>query len=513
MKTNITLINCFSGNPMLPDAPPYGLLYVGSALQRAGHKVRIHDRHLNVYQDVVSFGEKLLDGAGEIFGLGGVASAYKDAVELASYLKSRKPGCKIIIGGYLASTARCLLREAPVDIVVRGEGEITAVEAVDALLKGSPLDDIRGIAFLKDGVIVNTPNREQIANLDEIPFPDYGLVEMERYLVPAYKAPYFRFDPRHKKYKGVLADIKTSRGCTNSCSFCYRHMKGIRHHSPKYVVKHMKYLQDAFKAVFFNISDELTISDAGWVEEFCRAKKETNLDCLFRINSARVDLINERMLADLRDVGMVAITFGIESGSQKMLDNMHKRTTVEQNARALNICRKLGLQTTIALVVGLPGESFSTVLETARFLMACPHYPNIQEYEYDDMSDLRIFTPIAFPGTPLYEQGLKLGIILDEHSYLLTLNNNEVMRSYNFCGYPDFVLKFWIYTLYFVYRISYFWENKNFREMRDLLWQFTMTLWKFIRTLTRSVFSKKPHKSFSASSTYNIREVASERNT
>ncbi len=481
MKTDIALINCYSGSPAPPDTPPYGLLYVGSALKRAGYVVSIHDRHLDIHQDMVTFGDKLLESGAEIFGLGGVASAYKDAVELALYLKSQRPRCRIIAGGYLGSTVQCLLRKAPVDLVVRGEGEITAVEAMDALTKGKPLDGIRGITFLKNGVIVSTPNREQVADLDEIPFPDYSLVEMKRYLVPAYKAPYFRVDPKHTKYDGVLIDIKSSRGCTNSCSFCYRHMKGVRQHSPMYVLKQMKYLQDVFKAVFFNISDELTISDAGWVDEFCRIKKEMNLDFLFRITSARVDLINEKMLEKLRDAGMVAITFGIESGSQRMLNNMRKHTTVQQNTKALNICRKLGLQTTVALVVGLPGENFLTVMETTHFLMTCPHYSNVMEYEYDDLNDLRIFTPIAFPGTLLYKQGQELGIIPpDEHSYLLTLNENEVMRGYNFSGYPDFVLKFWIYSLYFVYRLGFYWEYKKFRKMFMLFCKSVPALLKFI---------------------------------
>lgn len=469
LNRGITLINCYSGNSAPPDTPPTGILYVGSALQRAGYKVRILDRHLDIRQTVVEFGEKLLESEHQIFGLGGVASAYKEAVELASFLKSRKPDCIIIVGGYLAATAQCLLRKAPVDVIVRGEGEITAVAVVNALLQGTALDDIRGISFLKNDIIVNTPNGEQIENLDEIPFPDYNLVEMERYVVPAKKAPYFRLDSRHEKYQGVLVDIKTSRGCTNGCSFCYRHMRGIRHHSPQYVLEHMKYLQDTFKAVFFNISDELTISDASWAEEFCKKKKEMNLNCLFRINSARVDLINEKMLTELRDAGMVAITFGIESGSQRMLDNMHKRTTVEQNRQALDLCRKLGLQTTVALVVGLPGENFFTVMESARFLLNCPHYPNIRDYEYDDMNDVRIFTPIAFPGTLIYRHGLASGIIKDEHSYLWTLNDNDVMRSYNFSGHPDFVLKFWVYSLYFVYKFSYFWEHKELRKIAGLL--------------------------------------------
>lgn len=481
MKADIALINCYSGSPAPPDTPPYGLLYVGSALKRAGYAVSIHDRHLDSHQDVATFASKLLESRAQVFGLGGVASAYKDALELATYLKKQKPGCRIIAGGYLGSTLQSLLRKAPVEFVVRGEGEITAVEAMDALIKDRPLDDIRGISFLKGGIVFNTPNREQIPDLDQIPFPDYSLVEMNRYLVPGYKAPYFRIDPRHTKYDGVLVDIKSSRGCTNSCSFCYRHMKGIRQHSPMYVVKQMKHLQELFKAVFFNISDELTISNAGWVDEFCRIKKELNLDCLFRITSARVDLINEKMLEKLRDAGMVAITFGIESGSQRMLNNMRKHTTVQQNAKALKICRKLGLQTTIALVVGLPGENFITIMETARFLITCPHYSNTIEYEYDDLNDLRIFTPIAFPGTLLYKQGQELGIVTqDEHAYLLTLNENEVMRGYNFTGYPDFVLKFWIYGLYFIYRLSFYWEYRQYRKIIHLFYKSVPALIKFI---------------------------------
>lgn len=456
---------------MPPDVPPYGLLYVGSALQRAGYKVRIFDRHLHINENVASFCSQFIAGDNAIYGLGGVASAYKDAIEIAAYLKNKSPGCKIITGGYLGATAHCLLQRAPIDGNVRGEGEVTAVELVNALIENKPLKDVLGISFLENGVLVNTPNRQQIQNLDDIPFPDYGLVEMEPYLLPVSKAPYFRYDPRHSKYDGVLIDIKTSRGCTNACSFCYRHMSGIRHHSPEYILDHIKYLQDTFNANFFNLSDELTFSSAEWVDEFCVKKKEKNLDFLFRITSARVDIVNEDMLAKLKASGMVAITFGIESGSQIMLDNMHKHTTVEQNLKALRLCKKLDLQTTIALVVGLPGENISTVLETAGFLFSCPHYAVNREYEFDDMYDLRIFTPVAFPGTLLYKQGLKLGIITDEHSYLCSLNDNQVMRNYNYTDYPWFISSLFSGGLYFIYRISYDWENRKFFDMLRLLWR------------------------------------------
>ena len=145
---------------------------------------------------------------------------------------------------------------------------------------------------------------------------------------------------------------------------------------------------------------------------------------------------------------------------------------------ALNLCAKLGLQTTIALVVGLPGENFKTIRETAAFLKKCPHtVPNIQETEYDDMSDIRIFNPIAFPGTTLYKQGLAMGIIKDEPTYLSSLYDNVTMRSYYFTRYPRRIHKFWIEYLYFVYRGAYFRERKRNRQyLRMLLYLMVTTI-------------------------------------
>lgn len=485
MKPLITLINCYSGNPVPPDAPPYGLLYVGSAIQRAGFPVRIYDRHLNIQLDVKTFCDQLLSEEYQIFGLGGIASAYKDAIQIASYIKDKKLESKIIVGGYLGATAKQLLVHAPIDAIVQGEGEITTIELLDALLQNKPIAGIPGLTFLNDGKIVETPHRKQITNLDEIPFPDYTLVEIEKYLIPSDKAPYFRLDARSKNRKGALIDIKSSRGCTNNCTFCYRHMKGIRHHSPEYVLKHMKYLHETYHVEFFNISDELTISNAEWVDEFCRLKKEQNLNVLFRITSARVDLITEEMLFKLKNAGMVAITYGIESGSQKMLNTMNKLTTVEQNLNALKLTYKLGLQTTIPLVIGLPGENFFTVFETFRFLIACPHYPTDREYEDDDMYDLRVFSPVAFPGTVLYQQGQKLGIIANEHEYLLLVNDNTIMRNYNYTGYPNVILKLWIRSLYFIYRSSYFLENKEFCNLSNYIGKSILSLGKIFLNLRR----------------------------
>lgn len=462
IKANIILINCFSGNPVPPDAPPYGLLYVGSALDRAGHNVKIFDRHLDVTENLDLFLKDIIKEDCDIYGLGGVASAYKDAIEISRYLKDKKPNCKIMVGGYLG-TAKIILKNAPVDVIVRGEAEITAPELVDALMSSKALDYVHGITFLKDNDYHLTPARGQIGNLDDIPFPNYSLVELHRYLISAEKAMYFRRDPRHVKYRGFVIDIKTSRGCTHSCSFCYRHVKGIRQHSPEYVLDLMQYLHKTYNTVFFNISDELTLSDnIEWGLALCRLIEERKVDFLFRITSARVDMVDEGILTKLRDAGMVAMNFGIESGSQTMLNNMRKFTTVEQNHKALRLCKDLGIQTTIALVLGLPGENWKTIYETAIFLAKCPHYPNSMEYDQDDITDIRIFTCVAFPGTTLYKQGVKMGIIRDEHEYLSLLGDNDVMRSFNFTGYPDYILKLWIHILYFSYRMAYFVESGEY---------------------------------------------------
>lgn len=461
----IALVNCYSGCPIPPGIPPYGVLYVGSALKRSGHDVHIFDRQLDIRESVSSFCKRLTKDKYDIYGLGGVTSCYQEALEIVKYLKNQDKKPIVIVGGYLSSPYKVLLKNVPVDAVVHGEGEITAVELVKAFEAGRNIDDIDGISFCRDGNVIKTKNREQIACLDDIPFPDYSLIELEEYLVPGEKAMYFRFDPRIKDYLGKEIAIVTERGCTNNCTFCYRHMRGMRQHSPGYVLKHIKLLQERYGVDLFRISDELTISDSKWAYEFCKLKGRYNLGFLFRIEAARVDMIDEKMLVALKDAGMVEITFGIESGSQTMLNRMRKNTIVEENLAALNLCAKLGLQTTLSMIVGLPGENFKTIRETAAFLRKCPHTaPNIQETEYDDMSDIRIFNPVAFPGTTLYKQGLATGIIKDEHAYLCSLYDNVTMRSYNFTGYPRRIYKWWIHYLYFVYRSAYFRERKHYRQ-------------------------------------------------
>lgn len=160
----IALINCFSGNVMSPDAPPYGLLYIGSALERAGYQVCVYDRHLNSKQDVSSFVCNILEEEFDVLGLGGIASAYKDAIEIASCFKKSAPQKKIIVGGYLGSTAKALLKKANIEAVVLGEGEISTIKLLRALSNGEPLEDVPCIAFLRQwGDIYHStrkPNRK-----------------------------------------------------------------------------------------------------------------------------------------------------------------------------------------------------------------------------------------------------------------------------------------------------------------------------------------------------------------
>jgi radical SAM superfamily enzyme YgiQ (UPF0313 family) len=221
------------------------------------------------------------------------------------------------------------------------------------------------------------------------------------------------------------------------------------------------------------MSDELTISEPEWAHVFCSLKRERKMNFLFRINSARVDMVNKRILQELYDEGMVAITFGIESGSQLMLDKMRKGVKTLQNLEALRLCSEVGLQSTIALVVGLPGENFRTVFETTGFLMKCPSSLSIgfdsKRYLYDDMFDIRIFSPVAFPKTPLYNELLRTGPIKDEHKYMLSLNDNDQMRAYNFTGFPSFLLVFWSHWLYFVYRACYCWRQRKYPKIFYLM--------------------------------------------
>lgn len=416
---------------------PFGLLYAASSAYRSGHNVRILDiaKENLTYSDIK---EMIYEFSPDLIGLGGITSSYKNCKELTNNIKRDFREIPVVVGGVISSVSDLLLEKTGADFIVHGEGEISFPNLIDAIQTGGDFQKVKGISFLSGGKIYKTERQRQISNLDEIPIPEYSLLQMEKYISPIddWIKNYFTDKrERHEILERLSGEqyyfpIMTSRGCTHKCIFCYRHQKGLRQHSVEYVVNTMKYLRDNYGVAIFQINDELTTANKKWVLEFCDTLVNERLGVFFIVLSSRVDNIDEEILVRLKKAGCLMINYGYESGSDNILKEIKKGVTREQALEAGLLTKKVGIKNVPEIIIGFPSENERTVNETIDFLKQLDTWP------------ISINTPIPFPKTPLWDYGVTHGLIKDKEEFVLRykrqmfvnftgMSNNRVRRLRN----------------------------------------------------------------------------------
>ncbi|MBU0672801.1 MAG: B12-binding domain-containing radical SAM protein [Candidatus Margulisbacteria bacterium] len=351
---------------------PLHLGFIASYLLKNGIEVRIIDELAG--QNVK---EELLMFRPDLAGITATTALAPDAYRIADLC--RWLGIRTVMGGVHAS----ILPDealAHVDMVVKGEGE-------NALLKIISED-------LRTGVI----EEEYIKNLDEIPIPARQLMDMEFYVQAKDRIPesYLYFVPP----KTRVAAILTSRGCPYDCIFCHNSWKGMpfRFNSPERVIEEIDVLVSKYqiKALFF-IEDNLFVHRSR-LKKICELLLERKYELVWGGN-ARVDNVDPEILALAKRAGCRQITFGFESGSQKILDILRKRTTVEQIVKAIRMTREAGLLVNGTFIIGNPEETVEDIRATQRLIRENPI----------DSVGICIATP--FPGTELWNIAERQGAI------------------------------------------------------------------------------------------------------
>lgn len=240
-------------------------------------------------------------------------------------------------------------------------------------------------------------------SLDDIPMPEYGLLQMDHYLESAerWRDSYFKHDRlEYERVSEQLAGKKymfpiiTAIGCTHKCIFCYRHHKGLRQHSVQYVLSMMKHFHNLYGVDVFQINDELTTGNKAWVKEFCETIKRENLPICFIVLSARVDTVDEELLAMLKAANCLMINYGYESGSNIILKEIRKGVTRESALKAGLLTKAAGIRNIPEIIIGFPSETVETGDETIDFLKQLNTWP------------VSVYTPIPFPETPLWQYAM-----------------------------------------------------------------------------------------------------------
>jgi len=270
---------------------------------------------------------------------------------------------------------------------------------------------------------------------------------MEKYFgdIASYLTIYEAMLQRNQTSKYVLERIGerrrhipvvTSRGCSHRCLFCYRHMKGHRQHSVDYVVKHLKLLKDRYGLEGFQFCDELFNASRSWVMEFCDAIEQEKLDIFYLVSGARVDRIDEQMLTRLKETGCIEICYGQESGSNTILKEYRKGVSSVQNKEiTLLTTNKVGIPSTVQLVIGAPGETGQTIGETIQFLK------DVEAYQ----CSLNYLIPL--PGTPIWQHVLDKKYILNVEEYLDLVAEHGGTPLLNLTRIPDKIWRRWHYDI------------------------------------------------------------------
>lgn len=342
---------------------PTNLGYIASYLMKHGVEVNIIDELAG--QDVE---KELGKYKPDIVGLTATTPLAPDAYRIAKICKSMD--MVTVMGGVHASV---LPDEALqyVDIVVIGEGE-------QAML-----------AIVKNGIRSGIVSRPYIKNLDDIPPPARHLMQMDYYLRTRERASsgYLGFIPLRAK----AASLTTTRGCPYSCIYCHNTWRGIpyRFNSPERVVSEIKDLINGYKvqAIFFN--EDNAFLHKPRLRRICELIKKNNIDIIWGGNS-RVDDIDLDLLYMVKEAGCRQVSFGFESGSQRILNILNKKTTVEQNQRAIDLCKKVGIKINGTFMIGNPTETMEDIRATVDFI------------KRNEIDVLGIVITTPFPGTGLW---------------------------------------------------------------------------------------------------------------
>lgn len=379
-------------------SPPLGLAYIASLLETQGVEVKIVDMKILGLKPIEI--AKYLKGESEVLvGISTTMTAcFPEAIEISKVVKQVDKNIPVILGGNHATfTHREILQHYnSVDIVVLFEGEQTMLDLMKAVEGKSDLKYVKGIAYRDraENIIVTSP-RGRIEKLDELPIP-------ARHLLPI------------ESYNKRAATIVTSRGCPYSCIFCSTsafHGHRLRFHSPKRIANEIEYLVSEYKSDRIIFADDILTYNRKHIVKTCEEIVRRNLKITWGCNT-RADYIDRSLLNTVYRAGCTRIFFGIESGSQAILDRCKKHLDLRKARKAIELTKSTGIKATTSFILGLPGEDWSTIEATLNFILEA------------DTSQINVNILVPYPGTRICEDPNQYGIRIlskDWHYYTHTI--------------------------------------------------------------------------------------------
>ena len=307
-----------------------------------------------------------------------ISSTLSNDLKAAKYAKELG-ATTIAIGAHVTALPEDTLNNfSYMDFIIIGEAEITFKKLIDSLELDRNFDRIKGLAYRQNSFVKINEKREVISNLDDLPIPRHDLLPIDKHNLP--------FIGRHYTF------VTASRGCPYPCTFCRSPVMWdhkVRSRSATSIMKELRTLNDLGIKNFMFHSDTFTINK-DIVIDLCKMIIDEGLKFKWICNS-RVDTLDKEMLQWMKKAGCWMIAYGIESGSQKILDNVKKNITLKQSEDAVQETIEAGIKVWGYFIIGLPGETKETIEETIAFAMKLPL----------DLANFAVGAP--YPGTEFYD--------------------------------------------------------------------------------------------------------------
>jgi len=452
--------------------PKVAIVSLVEAMKRAGYAKSTYDFYDidMLYPSDEEIRKYFLSYKPNVVGLSAVVStSYSQVKSISSIIRKELPDCWIVMGGNLSACSEAVLKHTDIDISVVGDGEIAWIKILEHIEKYPErnnyeafikLGDIKGVAFLDKQGKINMNGFGQAIPAEDMPYPEYELLksglkdkpqEFNNYFKEGLDTHWFALDDRAKdENRGkYIGQIFASKGCVAKCTFCQRSTKGYSVQPLEHLENHLIYLKEKLNVGFIQILDENFGSNKKHAYQVADILHKQNL--IWFAGGVRVTNTKEDDIKYYKSRGCSALKYGVESGSQKILDLMEKVFKLEDVYNALTSCFKHNVQSPIAVMVGMPGEDETTAAETGQLIGKVASMLGVHP---EDMT-YEILYALPLPGTPLWEYGEQVGVIgtkdSDVVNYLTRVADAGSYKRYyiHLNGAPISEILFWEYIVKF----------------------------------------------------------------
>jgi len=399
---------------------PFGYAYLAGYLRQQSEAVKMlfRPRKRTGFKEFV---RQIIELKPLIVGFGTLYPDLYDVKELINLLNQTGRDFPIVIGGQMVTpTPEFAIKITGADYGVIGEGEIILYQLVKTLREQKSTSRVKGLIIRDGDQVILTGAGQYIEDLSKLPPIPYDLFPKEKWLNIGQF--YIDYSQPHWRYNDRVVFLHGGRGCPFNCNFCY-HSSRPRYRAITDIMADAKELIERYNANMLYFGDDLTIASPARARELTEAIKKLNRPVEYSV-SARFDIlerIDDELLREMKRTGCRIMGPGVESGSQRILDIMHKRITVEQIITGLQRLKDVGILPTAAIMVGQLNETMEDVKASMDIMLKTLRNDKNINYAF------AITTP--FPGSELYSIAKTKGIIKNDFDFYKRFNPDKELGA------------------------------------------------------------------------------------